>query len=215
MAKSELTFDQLILEKRNTDPQAPASGKFALYNKNGAIYAKDENNSIASLSNTAQSLVYLSSPNLANNIAGQWDFNLLPGYKMMRFQLWLQTATAVNRILYFRLDDHAAANDYSLVGQNHGGNYSLGTAEIRAGSVSTNAYARPYTFVTLDVWDYADPSRNTVLIYNSTLLEPAARANYIGTGIRLLAESNNELNVTMNADNFGACSAAIWGLKEA
>ncbi|MEO1644397.1 MAG: hypothetical protein AAFR67_04375 [Chloroflexota bacterium] len=209
MAKTELTFDQLILEKRTTDPATPASGKFALYNKNGGVYAKDDSGSVAGMSNTANALVYLSSPSIVAN-TGQWDISLPTGYKMLRMRMTLQSMATAIQGIYLRFDDDATAGDYRSVGYD-----ANVTTAIALGYVPPSNNTIPMNFLDIDIWDYEDANVQTQVSFHAANNSPSWNINWRGSGLKTAAETNSTLNILLASANLGVSSAVIWGLKEA
>jgi len=215
MTKSELKFDQVILEKRSTDADQPATGKFALFNKSGSMFMRDgDSGSIQELGATPNNMgmTRLHTDPLQNTLQNdsvQWDIPLPSGFKILRFLFEVETNDTVGAAnFYARFDDDATLNTYT---------HNLGTNTWDTGILAGYVYgfnANPrYSRIWLDVMNYDDSSRWTLTDFK-TIQHQGNIEQYKGFGHRNIAESNTELNVFLNIYQLKAGSSyTLWGLK--
>lgn len=219
MTKSEFKFDEIILEKRGSDPTQPAAGKFSLYNKNGGAYIRDgDNGAVAMLSSSSHAFAYIGTGSI---IAGttQWNITLPTGYIELELLLKLQVNTVTTRSLRIRFDDVSAANSYRYqylynnAGTPAGLTTSLGTFIQLPNLVCQNDLEPVHDWTTLHIFNYESSSEATIVhaIGHNTNNGYGA----LGSGGQAVGfiETSSTINLFPNADAFGNCVYHMWGKK--
>lgn len=219
MAKSAFKFDEIILEKRNDDPAAPASGKFTLYNRNGAAYIRDgDTGGVQLLGESQPPVVYLGSGAITSGTS-QWNIALPPGYIELEFALKLQTNSTASRNLSITFDGVTAANAYrqQYLRNNTGTPHSSASQALTAISVPTivprNNVEPQHDWTRLSIFDYESSTSATkayAIGWNSNhgymaLVSAGQANNYIS--------ATSMINLSTNADAFGNCEYYLWGKR--
>lgn len=219
MANTIFAKDHITIDELSSPPSAtPTAGQVQLYGYNKAMYMKNSDGVISSLSVNAPAFAYIGKGDsgAAGVPLSQWDITLPTGYDVLRFLFRLKNdySTAIQRNLYGRLDDVSTAAAYNSRYYNEGGTTTAvaNTRMTNLGAFIYNA-ASPYpeTVVWMDIHD-ADSATKATFIETKSF-SANALYTYYSRQRRNAAEVNSTLNLYLNADDIVDSSYILWGLK--